>query len=241
MKILFVRGNPRPNGVCALLGGRFLEGLQAAGAQVLDFDLREKKVGDCCGCFVCSVGFDRRGKCVQTDDMAQALDFLDSADALVCLTPVYFYSMSAQLKRFFDRCFPFVRGYEFDESDGKMRNATQFLEPRKKFVSIGVSSGLSEDVFGGLTATFATIADSMNFEYSANITRGESAYFLVDNRSVRVRRVAEAFSRAGREFAETGAITPETLAETVAPFSRGKKSFAANAQVFWKLRHSGRI
>ena len=124
MKALFVRAAPRPNGVTSLVGDLFLRGMRRGGAEILDFDMSAKNVADCRGCFACSAGFGRRGVCAIRDDMAEALDFLDGADALVCLTPVYFYSMSAQMKRFFDRCFPFVRGYRFDPESGRMLNET---------------------------------------------------------------------------------------------------------------------
>lgn len=103
MKALFVRAAPRPNGVTSLVGDLFLRGMRRGGAEILDFDMSAKNVADCRGCFACSAGFGRRGVCAIRDDMAEALDFLDGADALVCLTPVYFYSMSAQMKRFFSR------------------------------------------------------------------------------------------------------------------------------------------
>lgn len=110
MKILYVRGNPRDNGVTEIVGNLFLRGLKKGGADILDFRMSEKNIGDCRGCFACSAGFDRCGKCVIDDDMAEAVEFLDSADALVCLSPVYFYSMSAQMKRFLTGVFRLYAG-----------------------------------------------------------------------------------------------------------------------------------
>ena len=195
MKALFVRAAPRPNGVTSLVGDLFLRGMRRGGAEILDFDMSAKNVADCRGCFACSAGFGRRGVCAIRDDMAEALDFLDGADALVCLTPVYFYSMSAQMKRFFDRCFPFVRGYRFDPESGRMLNETGFLKKRKKFVAISVASGRLDDVFDALSRTYRMVADAMGFEFAADIARGESAYFAMrELGSVRVRRVLSALS-----------------------------------------------
>ena len=66
MKILYVRGNPRDNGGTEIVGNLFLRGLKKGGAEILDFRLSEKNIGDCRGCFACSAGFDRCGKCLTT-------------------------------------------------------------------------------------------------------------------------------------------------------------------------------
>ena len=54
MKILYVRGNPRDNGGTEIVGNLFLRGLKKGGAEILDFRLSEKNIGDCRGCFACS-------------------------------------------------------------------------------------------------------------------------------------------------------------------------------------------
>ena len=240
MKALFVRAAPRPNGVTSLVGDLFLRGMRRGGAEILDFDMSAKNVADCRGCFACSAGFGRRGVCAIRDDMAEALDFLDGADALVCLTPVYFYSMSAQMKRFFDRCFPFVRGYRFDPESGRMLNETGFLKKRKKFVAISVASGRLDDVFDALFRTYSMVAGAMDFEFVADIARGESAYFAMrELGSVRVRRVLSAFEASGEIFARDGEIPADKLEAMRMPLSRGRESFAKNARVFWQLRRNG--
>jgi multimeric flavodoxin WrbA len=43
------------------------------------------------------------GRCEQKDDMAQILDDMVAADVIVLATPVYFYTMCAQLKTLIDR------------------------------------------------------------------------------------------------------------------------------------------
>ena len=53
----------------------------------------------CTGCAACQ----GNGKCVRKDDMAQILESMTVADVLVLATPVYFYTMCAQLKTLIDR------------------------------------------------------------------------------------------------------------------------------------------
>jgi len=51
------------------------------------------------GCGACQ----GKGKCVQKDDMAEVLDKMIAADVIVMATPVYFYTMNAQMKTLIDR------------------------------------------------------------------------------------------------------------------------------------------
>lgn len=53
------------------------------------------------GCSVCSM----YGKpCPQKDDAAEVVEKMIAADVIVMATPVYFYTMSAQMKTLIDRC-----------------------------------------------------------------------------------------------------------------------------------------
>lgn len=42
--------------------------------------------------------------CPQKDDAAEVLEKMIAADVIVMATPVYFYTMSAQMKTLIDRC-----------------------------------------------------------------------------------------------------------------------------------------
>jgi multimeric flavodoxin WrbA len=61
--------------------------------------IAKKKINYCKGCYAC----EGNGKCVQKDDMSQILDKMIAADVIVLATPVYFYTMCAQLKTVIDR------------------------------------------------------------------------------------------------------------------------------------------
>lgn len=88
MKILAVRGNPRKTGVCQRLGDLFIEGAREAGADVWDVDLSSLDIAPCMGCFSCSAG--DNGTCVLKDGMEGLRKRLSTADALLCISPVYF-------------------------------------------------------------------------------------------------------------------------------------------------------
>jgi multimeric flavodoxin WrbA len=76
-----------------------MEGAIEASHQVEKVVLAEKKINYCTGCYACKAS----GKCAQKDDMAEILDKMTSADVIVLATPVYFYTMCAQMKTVLDR------------------------------------------------------------------------------------------------------------------------------------------
>jgi multimeric flavodoxin WrbA len=78
-----------------------MEGAVEAKHQVDKVFLAGKKINYCKACNGCA----GTGKCVQKDDMAQILDSMMAADVIVLATPVYFYTMCAQMKTVIDRTF----------------------------------------------------------------------------------------------------------------------------------------
>ncbi len=109
-KVLMLSGSPRKGGNSDLLCDQFLLGAKEAGNQTEKIFLRDKKVGYCTGCETC---YDTH-KCVQEDDMAEILEIMVAADVIVMATPVYFYTMDAQMKTLIDRTVP-----RYEEITGK--------------------------------------------------------------------------------------------------------------------------
>ena len=101
-KVLIISASPRKGGNSDLLCDQFLLGAKEAGHPVEKIFLRDHKINYCLGCGVCN----NTHKCVQKDDMKALLDKMVDADIVVLATPVYFYTMDAQLKTFIDRCVP---------------------------------------------------------------------------------------------------------------------------------------
>jgi multimeric flavodoxin WrbA len=99
-KVLILSASPRKGGNSDLLCDRFMHGAREAGHQAEKIFLRDKKITYCTGCGVCQ---SNGGMCVQKDDMAEVLDKMVAADVLVMATPVYFYTMNAQMKTLIDR------------------------------------------------------------------------------------------------------------------------------------------
>lgn len=101
-KVLVLSASPRKGGNSDLLCDQFMLGAKEAGNQVEKVFVRDKKIGYCTGCESCYISH----KCVQKDDMAGILDKMIVADVIVMATPVYFYTMNAQIKTLIDRTVP---------------------------------------------------------------------------------------------------------------------------------------
>jgi Multimeric flavodoxin WrbA len=100
-KILIVSGSPRKGGNSDVLCDEFLRGALASGNEAEKIFLRSKKVGFCTACYSCR---DNGGICAIKDDMAKILAKIEAADVIVLASPVYFYSIDAQMKALIDRC-----------------------------------------------------------------------------------------------------------------------------------------
>lgn len=98
-KVLILSGSPRKNGNSDLLCDQFATGAAEAGHVVEKIRVAEKNVGYCRGCYACK----STGVCAVHDDMAEILQKMIDADVIVLASPVYFYSVDAQLKAVIDR------------------------------------------------------------------------------------------------------------------------------------------
>lgn len=99
-KVLILSGSPRKGGNSDILCDEFARGAQEAGHEVEKIRVAAKKVAPCSACYYCR---DHGGACAHKDDMAEILQKMIDADVLVLASPVYFYSIDAQLKAVIDR------------------------------------------------------------------------------------------------------------------------------------------
>lgn len=98
--VLILSGSPRKGGNSDLLCDEFMRGAQEAGHNVEKIRVSEKKIAPCSACYYCRQS---EGVCAYKDDMAEVLQKMIDADVIVLASPVYFYSIDAQLKAVIDR------------------------------------------------------------------------------------------------------------------------------------------
>ncbi len=101
MKILVLTGSPHANGTTALLADEFCDGATESGHDVVRIDTAKLKINPCIGCNHCRKN---NGKCVyENDDMIEIILQLLNSDVVVLVSPLYYFGMTAQLKRVIDR------------------------------------------------------------------------------------------------------------------------------------------
>ena len=98
--ILILSGSPRKGGNSDLLCDEFMRGAKESGNNVTKINVASKKIVPCHACYYCG---EHGGECIYKDDMAEVLQTMIDADVLVLASPVYFYSIDAQLKAVIDR------------------------------------------------------------------------------------------------------------------------------------------
>jgi multimeric flavodoxin WrbA len=101
MKVLGIVGSPRKNGNTEILMNEVLKVAHNAGCETEIFLMSEKKVAPCDACGTCF----ETGSCVIQDDMQELYAMMESAQAIIFGSPVYFGTVSAQMKAVMDRMF----------------------------------------------------------------------------------------------------------------------------------------
>jgi multimeric flavodoxin WrbA len=166
MKICGVVGSPKKNGNVDLLVSQVLKGAKSQGATTRKTYLNDLKIRPCQSC-----GSDPSPKCcLFDDDMEEVYEILQSCDAIVLGSPVYFDTVSAQTKLITDRCnclMPYVK-----KSDGTT-GFERRIRKRKKGVFIAVAGTEQE-----FDTTLKTVEGFFNW---ANIELTEKIFYPHDD------------------------------------------------------------
>ena len=102
--VLILSGSPRKGGNSDTLCAELARGARDAGHTVETIRVADRHIAYCTGCGLCSF----QGKpCPLKDDVAEIQEKMLAADLIVMATPVYFYSVCAQLKTLIDRSCPY--------------------------------------------------------------------------------------------------------------------------------------
>jgi multimeric flavodoxin WrbA len=156
MFFVAINGSPNKDGNTAFLLKKGLEQLELMGAQTEIIHagevLRSMKVPFCT---VCSASC--KGACTQGTPMAEVLQSLREADGLLLGSPVYFGSVSGQLKAFWDKLRP-------------LRGEKKLLNVVGGAVAVGASR------FGGQEGTLRTIHEMMLVQGMTIIGGGQKVY-----------------------------------------------------------------
>lgn len=155
-KVLILSGSPRKGGNSDLLCDEFMRGAQENGNAVEKIRITEKNVAPCKACYYCRKS---GGQCVMKDDMGEILQKMIDADVLVLASPVYFYSIDAQLKAVIDR------------------TVARWLEVKdKEFYYIATCADTEKESCESTLACFRGYADCVEGAKEMGVIYGTGAY-----------------------------------------------------------------
>lgn len=155
-KILILSGSPRRGGNSDVLCDQFMKGAVEAGNDVEKINVASKKIGYCLACYYCK---NHDGACAVKDDMAEILEKMLAADVIVMASPVYFYSIDAQLKALIDRSV--ARWLEFKD---------------KEFYYIMTAAEDSDDVMDCTQECFRGFARCLEGSVEKGVIYGKGVY-----------------------------------------------------------------
>jgi multimeric flavodoxin WrbA len=111
MKVIAFNGSPRKTWNTATLLQKALEGAASKGAGTELIHLYDLDFKGCRSCFGCKTkGGPSYGKCAAKDGLTPVLENIETVDAIILGSPVYFWGVSGEMKSFMERLiYPFWR------------------------------------------------------------------------------------------------------------------------------------
>jgi NAD(P)H-dependent FMN reductase len=102
MKAIVVEASPKRDGNSVTLAREFIRGLKEnPDADITELYLKDLDIQFCKGCWSC-LKLGEPG-CIIDDDMTLIYPMLNDADIIVFATPIYWWHINAQMKKFIDR------------------------------------------------------------------------------------------------------------------------------------------
>ena len=103
--VLIIAGSARKGGNTELLAEAFIRGAKAAGHEVNKFQAAVDTVD---GCLACDTCWSKNKPCSFDDGFDKLAPMLEKADVLVLCGPLYFYTLSSQLKAAIDKFYSYM-------------------------------------------------------------------------------------------------------------------------------------
>ncbi len=101
MKVLMINGSPNANGCTYTALCEIENVLKKYGIETEIYQIGKKPVAGCIACMNCQ----KTGHCIQKDGVNEIIDRLDTIDAVILGSPVYYAGANGQSQAFFDRLF----------------------------------------------------------------------------------------------------------------------------------------
>ncbi len=151
LKIVVITGSAHAKGTSAYLADRFIQGAMEAGHSVTRFNAAFEKYQLCTGCDKCQGNGDCIFKDAITDKLMQPLL---EADVVALITPLYYYTFSAQIKGVIDRFYSHVQ-------DSKLKGKSAIL--------MATAYNSSEDTMPALVKNYQAILKTLDWQDAGEV------------------------------------------------------------------------
>jgi len=159
MFVLGIQGSPRKNGNTGVLLSAFMMEAERLGAEVCTVNVDQMNITPCRECGFC----DNKGICSINDDMIKIYPLLRRSDLIVVATPIFFYSVTAQLKALVDRAqILWSRKYVLNLDDPGQEWRSGFL------LALGATKG--DNLFDGVSLTSKYFFDAVGADFKGSLT-----------------------------------------------------------------------
>lgn len=116
---------------------QFEKGAKESLNKVELLELKGKNINYCLGCNTCQRN---DGRCVFKDDVSEILDKMMQADVIVLASPIYFYSITGQMKTLIDRSYAKFNLLSNKEFYFILSCAAPYEEPYKSDLDIAINT-----------------------------------------------------------------------------------------------------
>lgn len=160
MFILGFQGSPRKKGNSHHLLSTFMKEARQLGAETVVIDVPRRNIHPCLELIVC----EKKGFCPIEDDMQREIyALIRQADLIILASPVFFYSVTAQLKALIDRCQTlWARKYRLKLVDPN--------SPWRQGLLLSVGATKGKELFTGLELTAKYFFDAVDAVYKGSLT-----------------------------------------------------------------------
>lgn len=174
MIVLGITGSPKKDGFTNLLLNKALEGAKCGGALTEKIEVKDLHFKPCQECGGC----EKTGICILDDDAKVVYEKIAKADAIIIASPVYFTSVTAQLKAVIDRCQAYwIRKYVLKDSAEGKRD--------KKGFFICISGKEKEEYFKNSKQIIKAFFAALNIEYMHELYIGGMNEVLPDSPKIK--------------------------------------------------------
>ncbi len=212
MKILVFNGSPKREKSDTLhITRAFLDGMNDVHQNDVEFiNVIDKRIGYCKGCFVCK---QNGGICDIDDDMPQILNDILESDMLIFSFPLYCYSFPAPLKALLDRTMPLSTLAMLKDGDHYCHPTTHDFSKTRFVMICGCGFPDAKHNFEAITLQFHRMFPNN----ALTVTVPESPMFNAQEAAPVTGPFLEIVRAAGREYASTDMLSPDTLAKLSSP------------------------